>query len=58
MVESADLVKAFENFTLDAAGSSGSAQTEEKPAQKEEAPKPKAPKKKKAPAAGGAAASI
>lgn len=57
MVESADLVKAFENFTLDAAGSSAG-QTEEKPAQKEEAPKPKAPKKKKAPAAGGAAASI
>lgn len=60
MVDSADLVKAFENFTLDAAGSAGAAAEEKKPEAaagggEQAPPKPKAPKKKKAAAAGGGA---
>ena len=56
MVDSADKVKAFENFTLDAAADAPAA--EQKPAAAEEKPAaaaPKKPKKKKVAAAGGGA---
>ena len=57
MVDSADKVKAFENFSLEAAANAPAA--EEKPAaaaeEKPAAPAQKKPKKKKAAAAGGGA---
>lgn len=60
MVDSADKVKAFENFTLDGAASDAPA-AEEKPAAAQEKPADapaKKPKKKKAAAAGGGASSL